>query len=374
MKRPYLLIKRGKVWYYKLPGERTYHSTGKTAQGHAENFAHEKSIEGARAKNPRLIEYARDFYVWGRCPWIRRQIAKGKSVTERQAQAKRAYLVKWAFPRFGTMRMEELDPVMVEDWLITLPLANGTRNSILYALKTVYKEARRANLIKVDPLVDVEPMAKLYRPRDAFSLEELRVLFPADEAGLLKVWKRPLWATFFVVLATTGMRAGEALALQWKHVLWHIPGIAVVQAVKRGGVIGPTKSGEERGMIVPEYTVNTLRWWQSKARYPGDEDLMFCQKDGRTPIGRQAPMDNYLRALDRAEISRDGRNLVVHSFRHTYNTLLKNRLPGDILREFVGHKSVAMTDRYDHGEIEDALQKVKPAAQAIIDGLWTTGR
>ena len=101
---------------------------------------------------------------------------------------------------------------------------------------------------------------------------------------------------------------------------------------------------------------------------------MFCQKGGDIVVGKQTPMDNFRRGLERAGVSRESRNLVVHSFRHTYNTLLKNRLPGDILREFVGHKSVAMTDRYDHGKIEDTLEKVKPAAQSVIDGLWgTTG-
>ena len=52
-----------------------------------------------------------------------------------------------------------------------------------------------------------------------------------------------------------------------------------------------------------------------------------------------------------------------------------NRLPGDVLREFGGHKSVAMTDRHGHGKVEDTVQKLKPASQAIIDELWdSSGR
>ena len=103
---------------------------------------------------------------------------------------------------------------------------------------------------------------------------------------------------------------------------------------------GPAKPGDERGMIIPEFAVNTLRWWRSMPHYHALEDLVFRQKNGDVVIGRQAPMDSFLRAIGRAGISREGRNLVVHSFRHTYNTLLKDRLPADVLRGFVGHKSI----------------------------------
>ena len=38
MKRPFLLWKRGKVWYYKLPDIKYYLSTGKTTRRAAENY------------------------------------------------------------------------------------------------------------------------------------------------------------------------------------------------------------------------------------------------------------------------------------------------------------------------------------------------
>jgi hypothetical protein len=38
MKRPFLLWKRGKVWYYKLPNIKHYLSTGQTTRKAAENY------------------------------------------------------------------------------------------------------------------------------------------------------------------------------------------------------------------------------------------------------------------------------------------------------------------------------------------------
>ena len=38
MKRPFLLKKRGKYWYYRLSNEATFHSTGQTSRNKAETI------------------------------------------------------------------------------------------------------------------------------------------------------------------------------------------------------------------------------------------------------------------------------------------------------------------------------------------------
>ena len=39
MKRPYLLWKRGQLWYYRLAGGKTFHISGQTTRGKAEAYA-----------------------------------------------------------------------------------------------------------------------------------------------------------------------------------------------------------------------------------------------------------------------------------------------------------------------------------------------
>jgi hypothetical protein len=48
VKRLYLLWKRGQHWYYRLAGEKTFHTTGQTARGKAESYVVEllRSAEG----------------------------------------------------------------------------------------------------------------------------------------------------------------------------------------------------------------------------------------------------------------------------------------------------------------------------------------
>jgi hypothetical protein len=48
--------------------------------------------------------------------------------------------------------MEDLNRPMVEKWMVDLPLANQTRNQILYALRRILVEAESEGLILRNPL------------------------------------------------------------------------------------------------------------------------------------------------------------------------------------------------------------------------------
>jgi hypothetical protein len=74
MKRPFLLWKRGRTWYYKLAEGKHYLSTGQTTRSAAEQFVIEL-IHQERGSVPRYYSfrrYAEPFFVWDRCPHVRR--------------------------------------------------------------------------------------------------------------------------------------------------------------------------------------------------------------------------------------------------------------------------------------------------------------
>lgn len=79
--------------------------------------------------------------------------------------------------------------------------------------------------------------------------------------------------------------------------------------------------------------------------------------------------NRFQKALEEAKIKSEGRNLVIHSFRHTYNTLLKNVLPLDILQETTGHSSESMTERYNHPSLKDSYKRILEHENAF-DGLF----
>jgi len=371
-KNPYVLIKRktkkGRaIWYYRLAGETTKHSTGESVRYRADEYAREASRK--RDAGITLRQYARDFFAWDRCPWIRRQHAKGRPFGVSVAKMRRAHLVNKLFPEFGDQALAELNPVRIEDWLIGLDLSNETKNHLLNTFNIVVKEAVREGHIESNPLDQVERMGTDRARRDTLTLGDVKKLFPADEAELLQVWKYPLWAAMHYLMLTTGMRVGEVAAVEWEDVLWEIPAVVIRRAVKADGSIGLPKSGRPRAALLPGRTRDLLLWWHNLTPYSGEEDLVFCGRDGRQhlntkTIGRKMPQ-----AVGRTKIELAGRRLTAHCLRHTYNTRMRTLLPESILQYMIGHRSKAMTDHYDQATPEQRIREYLPALKQL-DGVW----
>ena len=70
------------------------------------------------------------------------------------------------------------------------------------------------------------------------------------------------------------------------------------------------------------------------------------------------------------------KRISLRSLRTTYNTrmrqmLLANSIPEDLLRFFIGHRSVQMTDRYDNPQLEAKLRALRPMGEQV-NGFWET--
>jgi len=77
--------KRGKIWHYKLKSMPGFKTTGKTNKTEAEHFALKKLQKNGLSEPTELTfsEYAKDFFIWERCPHTRRLCDEGKSITRR---------------------------------------------------------------------------------------------------------------------------------------------------------------------------------------------------------------------------------------------------------------------------------------------------
>ncbi len=365
---PFQLWKRGNYFYYRLPGEKSFHSTGLSSKRQAIDLIYQRLREG-KGTETKLRVYAEFFFIWGECKWIERQHAKKRSFSKPMANMRRGHLKNYLFPEFGDIPLSDINPVSVENWLINLSLSNQTKNHILYTLNIILKEAKREKLLISNPLDDVEPMASDYVETDPFTLTELKQLFPEDRGKLLEIWKDLKWATLFNLMTATGIRSGEARALAWKNVLWDLRGILVLEAVKADGTIREPKKKEKRGIFLPTKTYNLLSEWFDKTPFNESAHLVFYGLGPFKPYEKGTLMSHFKPALEQAGIIQGGRKLVVHSLRHTYNTLMREILPEKILREFTGHRSVKMTDHYDHPDLEKRLKSLQES-KPLIESVW----
>ena len=170
-------------------------------------------------------------------------------------------------------------------------------------------------------------------------------------------------------MLSSGIRSGEARALQWKHVIWEQQGILINQAIKADGSIGDPKANEIRAIVLPQRAIELLEWWKDRCANDEPEDFILHGKTRGKPASKEAITSGFKAALERAGIEVGDRNLVAHSLRHTYNTIMKGILTAEMLREFTGHRSEEMTDRYDNPYLLDRLKQFQSSRQ-LIDSTW----
>ena len=370
MKRPFLLKKRGKYWYYRLASEIIFHTTGEKSRAKAESYIF-SLLKRAKRLSPGTVtlkSFASGFFDQTG-EWVTRQHKRGRSFSSAISQMRNAHLDNHILPVFGERFIDDIKMHELEDWLLELELSPQTVNHIRYTLNLIFREAKRKNLVSMNPIADIEPLPNKYRERSAFTLEECRKLFPIDWDELVKVWKYPLWAVMHYLMLTTGMRVGEIAALLWKHIVWEKRGILILQAIKADGSVGFPKNGKPRAAIIPERTIELLRKWQDITPYSSYEDYVFFGKDGRTHLNVKYISKVIKPALKRADIIPGDRILVTHSLRHTYNTRMERLIPDAVLRYMIGHQSRKMTERYTHVEPADRLEQLAES-QGLLDEVW----
>lgn len=373
-KRPYLLKKRGRVWQYRLSGENTFHTTGELTRGPAEQHVLAQ-LEGRKAgpvqEPPRLRDFARGFFDQ-EGPWVRYRKEAGFSFSKSMSRMRNGHLERYLFPAFGDLRLSEIRAQGIRRWMLDLvntktgkPLAGGTKNHILISFHLVLQEACLAELIAHNPLQEAGRAANRYRRRDALSWEEIRQLFPRDRARLEEIWGEFYWAALAFLALTGGLRSQEVRALRWRHVAWPLRGLILLEAVKADGVLGELKSGDQRGVLLPGRALAFLRVWKLLTPFPGEDQLIFYGEDGEHFLNKTTVSDRFRQVLRRQGFDLEGRNLVFHSLRHTYNTRMRNILSEAMLHYMIGHRSAAMTDRYDQGTPAERLLEFLPERRRI---------
>jgi integrase len=87
------------------------------------------------------------------------------------------------------------------------------------------------------------------------------------------------------------------------------------------------------------------RWPERVPECPEYPGMVFSYHE--KPIANYYILNRLRYGLQNAGINYETRRLRVHCLRYTYNTRIQTFLSEQVLREFVGHRPVAMTSHYD---------------------------
>lgn len=218
-------------------------------------------------------------------------------------------------------------------------LAPGTINLAMCALNSFFRWAIEYEYIESNPAEKIKRPKVVLPPPSALSDEELDQLFAAIERvgleswqneyqsyeGKLHIWRRNRRAIFLSLYA--GLRIGEVVALQWKHVDFSNNTILVVMG----------KGGKSRAL--PIHPVLEEELLKATNRRP--DGAIVCKTDG-TGISEKTAQHIFDRWL-----AVRGVDIHAHQLRHTFATqLMREGVPLRQIQLALGHESIETTQRY----------------------------
>jgi len=272
-------------------------------------------------------------------------------------------------PYLGGVALSKLRASDIDRWLLALAdrgLSVSTRRQALTVLRAVLSDAIR------DGLLATNPAAAVSRPK--LERTEAKHFSAVEIAQLLAAAAEHRHRHLLVVLAGTGLRRGECLALSWRNVDFAAGEIRVRGTLVRtdaGLVIHPPKTDNGwRKVPISAAVERALTEQRQQQRHDrlkagpswiGGGDLVFTSEAGTALDPR-----NFTRwfAVLATAAGVDGS---VHTLRHSAVTsMLDAGVPLVVASRLAGHSSISITgDIYGHVGEESA----KAAMTAAADGL-----
>jgi integrase len=253
-------------------------------------------------------------------------------------------------PYFERVPLPELDEEMIEAWHRQLErrisertgqrMAPGTIGQAHRILSAALKVAVVRGKMPRNPCSNVTPprlaAAELAPP----AADEARALMARCET-----WPN---GARWILAMTTGLRQGEALALEWQHVRLADPAsVRVAQSAARVAgerIVKPPKSARSRRTVpLPPVAVDALRAHRASGVRSID-GLVFTTARGR-PVDPSVDRRDWARLL--ADLGLP--HYRVHDLRHGYATmLLESGTDPRVVQELLGHSSVRLLSVYQH--------------------------
>ena len=254
-------------------------------------------------------------------------------------------------PVFGAKALRDITRGDVRQFLagkLEQGLSRARVQGLLAVLRSLLSTAAE------DGHVPANPAARMGRLFNKQQRKEIRPLTKEELALFLRTAREydPAHYPFFLLLARTGMRLGEALALKWEDIDFHGCFIEVRRSRRRGRLSTP-KSNKGRRVDTSRQLRETLHvlletrkeeaWRKGWEQVP---EWVFCDEKGTMLNETTIRCSVFHSLLHRAGL----RRIRLHDLRHTYASLLIQQGESLVyIKEQLGHHSIKITvDTYGH--------------------------
>jgi integrase len=308
---------RGKSWYidYTAGRRRVREAIGSNRQL-AEAVLKKRIVEAIEDRHFDKRNVGRVPFSEFAETYIQRCTALLKSAKSEQDR------VQFWVREFGSRPLGQISRAELQDWQARKrqTCKPATVNRIMCRLRHMFNRAVDWDLLDQSPMKGIK-----FLPENN---ARLRYLSREECDSLVESCIAPHLRAIVTVALHTGMRSGEIRSLQWNDLDFDSGFI----------VIRDSKNGEPRHVPMDSTVVDLLR---NYPRTPGSEFVFTNAAGGR--IGWL--QHGFRKALGRAGLS----DLHFHDLRHTFASQWM-MAGGELysLRDILGHKTIAMTQRYAH--------------------------
>jgi integrase len=272
-------------------------------------------------------------------------------------------------PTWKDAPLRDIDRLAIQQWVADR-LRRGigwqsVRNAWVL-LSSILETAVEYGYLQSNPARGVKFPQKALRKKPTMIAGE-------DFAKLLKQLNEP-HRTMVSLIAATGLRIGELLALRWSSLNLEVGALSVRESVFEGRFQAPKTQRALRTIPLGPYAVKAIKEHRDRVSRKGDDDLVFGNRKG-APLRESKLLTKVLQPA--AEAAGLGR-VTWHQFRHIHSSLLNDlNVPVKIAQEQLGHASISTTlNIYTHAvdaSHRKAIEAVERELFVVLDhnGLQT---
>lgn len=323
---------RAVVTYYEAGKRKRLTATRRTRKEASEELA---SMQAKIANRPENADPNMTFADWADL-WMENFVKPASA--PQTIQRYRYQLNKYCKPRLGHHKLSKVTPGHVQG-VISQMTADGigapTCRSVYGIFRTAFNRAVAIGLLTKSPTIGVTKPKKTRKPIEVFE--------PAELQKILKCAAGTLHYCMLRTAASTGMRQGEVLGLDWTDV--------------RNGKVHVSRQLDTHQTPIGTRTTKTEN---SKRAIPLDDGMLAALEDHRKLLEGKGILKSHIFVSSKGEYIRPS-NLTrrvwapllaeanvkyrtFHVLRHTYAThMLRNNVPINTVSKLLGHSSPSVT-------------------------------
>lgn len=302
--------------------------------------------------------------------WLENYKTTVKTSTFENVKSK---IEKMTEEHFKDMKLKQITVAYCQKVAIELSKTYVLYNHYLSVINRIFKYA-----VLMD-IINSNPFDKVIKPKSRQTQRKGNFLTKEELKEFLKLASNATLPYFFPLvhlMAYTGLRQGEALALKWSDIDFENKKITVnktaVRIKEKQTLQTPKTKNSKRVISIDPNTLSILKEWRKDQiknyfkkgkHFEGEENFIFTNK-----WGDWVHIHNFIRYFRRFIADNNLKKITPHGLRHTHASLLFSAgVEPKNISDRLGHSTVQITlDLYTHITEEQRTDTVEKLLEYMV--------